>query len=431
VGASEGQVSPGTLYKAFLSFDFVTPRKILVFCRIEDPAAGSADAVVELTIDEFGSVEETRVLITRNQQFPVDLDPDDADPMVFKGYTPATRFHSVGVNRHGDFIWGAKTFTEPPGHYMLIGLHTIVARVGQSFSVSGSPNLDGRSIASFRSVEADINDFGDCVHTAELNSTIGGPLVNTDEVLMVNGEVYIQEGQTLPSLNGATVGRATDGPVYIANSRDVFWIADLNNTLGSEDLAYMRNHDVILRKGLDFVDDLLVTGLRKSANSFSVSDDGRFWMAEVTLQGNVDAVVMTDFGLALELPGCVGNPGTMQVRSGTVRAGDTLSLDLDNGQTPGVTTAVLISGRAPGGGGGECGSMTPFGELLAVAPYALMEIGPPWVGTPAVIRLDIPNNIALVDSEWYAQGLFVDFAGTLPGEDLRLTNGMRLEIGVP
>jgi hypothetical protein len=75
--------------------------------------------------------------------------------------------------------------------------------------------------------------------------------------------------------------------------------------------------------------------------------------------------------------------------------------------------------------------MTPFGELFAVAPYAFIGFGPPWVGPPALIQLNIPNNISLVDTEWYAQGLLIDIAGTLPEEDLRLTNGMRLEIGAP
>jgi len=432
LGAPADQILPDAEYKAFDSFDFVTPNKVLAFCELfADPLAPNAqdDAVVEITIDDLGFVLETNLLIFEGQQFPVDLDPSDNDDMTFKSFHSTPKFHSMGVNRHGDFIWGAETDGPENSKYMLIGLHTIVAREGQVFSAPGNPNLDGRTLANFTQFEADLNDLGDWVHTAGLNGPANDPLADTNAVLMVNGEVYVQEGDSLASLNGATLGNSTAAPVYITNSRDVFWVADLRNTLGSEDVAYMRNKEVIIREGQDFVGEFLVTILRTAVNAFSVSDDGRFWVGEVVLQGGIDAVIMTDFGLALELPGCVGNPGTMRKRSGTVRSGDTLTLEMSNGQAPGVATAILISGREPLGG--ECGAMTPFGELFAVAPYAFVGFGPPWVGPPALIQLNIPNNISLVDTEWYAQGLLIDIAGTLPEEDLRLTNGMRLEIGAP
>jgi len=431
VNADSGAVSPDTNWKTFYSYDFAGPDRVIVFCELDDPNIPnvSDDAVVEIHINEFGFVTETNVLMVEGQTFPMDLDPTDDDDMIFEGYAPSTNFHFAGVNRFGDFIWGPETTASSNEGYILINFDTIAAREGQTFDAPGNPDLDGRHIINFSQFEADINDFGDYFHTAGLNGAANTPLANTNAILMLNGEVYIQEGQTLPSLNGATIGNTTNAPLYISNSRDTYWVADLRNTLASEDLAYMRNHEVILRKGQDFVGDFLIQELRSAPNGINVSKDGRFWIGEVVFQGSLDAALMVDFGLALELPGCVGNPGTMTVRNGAARAGEVLRLNLDNGQAPGVSTILLISGRPPIGG--DCGFMTSFGELLAVAPYAFIGVGPTWVGPPAVFTLNIPNNISIVDSTWYSQAMFFDLGSTLPGEDIRLTNGMKLEIGAP
>ena len=431
VEATSGEISPGTFWKTFYSYDFAGPDRVIVFCELDDPNIPnvSDDAVVEILINEFGFVIETNVLIVEGQTFPMDLDPTDDDDMVFEGFASATNFHFAGVNRFGDFIWGPETTAAANESYMLVNFDTIAAREGQVFEAPGNPDLDGRNIDNFSQFEADINDFGDYFHTAGLNGPANTPLADSNAILMLNGEVYIQEGQTLPSLNGATIGNTTNAPLYISNSRDTYWVADLRNTLASEDVAYMRNHEVFIRKGQDFIGDFLIQELRTAPNAISVSKDGRFWMGEVVLQGSIDAALMVDFGLALEIPGCVGNPGTMTVRDGTARVGEQLRLNLDNGQAPGVSTIMLISGRPPIGG--DCGSITPFGELLAVAPYAFIGVGPAWVGPPAIFNLNIPNNLSLVDTTWYAQAMFFDLSDTLPGEDVRLTNGMKLEIGAP
>jgi len=431
VNADSGNISPETFWKKFYSFDFAGPDRVIAICELDDPMIQNAsdDAVAEIRIDEFGFVLETHILMVEGELFPVDLDPTDTDPMIFEGFAASTNFHFAAVNKHGDFIWGPETTVSTNQGYMLINFDTIVARMGQVFSAPGNPDLDGRSLANFSLFEADINDFGDYFHTAGLNGSANTPLADTNAILMLNGEVYIQEGQSLASLNGATIGNTTNAPLYVSNSRDTYWVADLRNTLASEDVAFMRNKEVILRKGQDFVDDFLVQELRTAPNAISVSKDGRFWIGEVILQGSLDAALMIDFGLALERPGCFGNPGKMSVRSGKVIAGDQLRLNLDDGQAPGVTTLMLISGREPVGG--DCGAMTPFGELHAVAPYAFIGVGPTWVGPTAIFDLDIPNNIALVDTTWYAQAMFLDLGMTLPGEDIRLTNGMKLEIGAP
>jgi hypothetical protein len=53
---------------------------------------------------------------------------------------------------------------------------------------------------------------------------------------------------------------------------------------------------------------------------------------------------------------------------------------------------------------------------------------PPWDGTnPTTQTAAIPNQLALVDSVFFAQGWF-----RRPGTtDVRLTSGLRIEIGAP
>ena len=137
-------------------------------------------------------------------------------------------------------------------------------------------------------------------------------------------------------------------------------------------------------------------------------------------------VRVVDFGLALELHGCDGFAASLTVDSGLARAGDQLNLSLDDAQSNGASSVFFLSNR--GFRTGECGIPTPGGELLALPPFGFMTSGPIWNGTPALLSVDIPNNICLVDSEWFGQAAFFD--GTNP-EPVRLTNGMRFEIGAP
>ena len=56
----------------------------------------------------------------------------------------------------------------------------------------------------------------------------------------------------------------------------------------------------------------------------------------------------------------------------------------------------------------------------------------PWSGvTPSQVNLAIPPDPSLVDVVVHGQGVFFDLVGTAGAERVRLTNGIRVEVGTP
>jgi len=146
------------------------------------------------------------------------------------------------------------------------------------------------------------------------------------------------------------------------------------------------------------------------------------------LLAGIDVVLFVDFGLVLDIPGCLGNEGTLTTISGRAAVGETLEFSMDNGNVPNPITRVLFSTREriPGS---ECGALTPFGEVLTSRAHRVGTLFmPPWDGTnPTTQSTRIPNNLALVNSVFFAQGFFRERLTT----NVRLTNGLRIEIAAP
>jgi hypothetical protein len=187
----------------------------------------------------------------------------------------------------------------------------------------------------------------------------------------------------------------------------------------------MRDREPFLQSGVSRIDGRVVAALDPLPAGYEVSANGRFWLGGVSLEGLVGSVlVRADFGAAVPLPGCVPNPGTLRHTGGLVLSGATIELTLDGPAPAGALVSVHFSlGTA---GSGDCGLMTPFGEML-IDPHR--RVGALHAGifasAPIAATLAIPADSALIDLVLFAQGAFVAPTGSL------LTNGMRLEIGAP
>ena len=81
--------------------------------------------------------------------------------------------------------------------------------------------------------------------------------------------------------------------------------------------------------------------------------------------------------------------------------------------------------------GPDAGRVTrkPFGEILTGPPVFVL-MGPITNSATVDIQGSIPNDLALVDSPWWGQGAFIDMAPH-SNDPVRLTNGLRLELGAP
>ena len=88
----------------------------------------------------------------------------------------------------------------------------------------------------------------------------------------------------------------------------------------------------------------------------------------------------------------------------------------------------------PVAGWPPCGVPLPgAGELLlsATAPNPILVFGggTGWSGAPLSFLFPVPVDLTLIGLSVYAQGAWIDFAGAVPAEPVRLTGGLQITIG--
>jgi hypothetical protein len=218
--------------------------------------------------------------------------------------------------------------------------------------------------------------------------------------------------------------------VQISDQGDVFWYADMTGD-DSNDNVIFRNQTPLVRENVTtYGPGLLINRILGFRDSFLASTNGRYFIFEGTIGNGDSAAFLMDLGVAERIPECFGNEGTLRVASGLPILGQRLTFAVDNGQGIGVTPFLLVSLRPVG----TCGVQVPYGEwVISIAPPHLQAIltGIPWAGTPRNFSGTIPNDPALVDQVVYLQGIFFDAGDQLPAPAFRLTNGMRVQFGLP
>jgi hypothetical protein len=155
-----------------------------------------------------------------------------------------------------------------------------------------------------------------------------------------------------------------------------------------------------------------------------LSRNGRFWVGTARIAPDTDVAYQVDFGSIVPVPGQGLNAGTLRRASGDALAGATVTLEVDGGQALGVVPYFVLSGM-------EVAAIVPFGEIFVGGALGYSTIGPLWSGSAVQFDVSIPNEIGLVDTVWIGQASFIDVAGVLPGAMVRLTNGLRFEVGAP
>jgi hypothetical protein len=358
--------------------------------------------MVKLELNAFGDITSSTVLATRGQTLP------GLGLVAFL----SSRQNSHAMNNHGSVISVVGLQRTPQ-----VGRLAVLLDMDEVLAEEDTPSSVGTVWDRLFSAQVAINDRGDHV--------LSGALQSSADIFLIekNGLKFVQHGDVLPSFSTQPIEVRTRAPLLLANTGDVFWRA---TTAGGE-AAFMRNHDPIVELG-SIVAGGTVTGLADFESCFAVSPDGRYFVCRATLDGSREVALLFDFGLVLELPGCAGNAGTLRLVSGQARVGQPIELAMDEGHVAGAIARIIFSTqqRFPGW---ECGSLTPGGELLISQQHRIASVyAPPWDGTnPTSAVVAIPNDLALLDLELFAQGAF-----RTPGtRTLSLTNALRIQIGAP
>ncbi len=370
-------------------------------------------------VDALGNVISENILLRKG-------DPVPGYPELMKGTSAAVT--SIAYSNRGE--WIGQISVDTPNSQA----DTIVLVNGIPIAREGEPSvISGRTWDDFRDPRVDINDLGDYVWTAFLDRGPGGNLTSDRPMIMKNGAKFIQADDTFPAISPITINSFRSAPVFIANTGDVFWLAETNNPAANQDTMFLRNFDILVQEGVSRVGGALVSGMNNKGEGFHVSRSGRFWVAEVELQGQGETLLLIDFGAVIPIPGCVGNPATMVKTSGEALIGDTVTLELDGAQGLGVTPMVFFS-AGPAIPGSQCGINSKFGEILiGLGAGTLLGkvVEAPYAGSPVSVVLNLPPDPSLVDMKFWTQGVFWDVAGTTGGPAIQLTNGLQFQIGSP
>jgi len=365
---------------------------------------GGADdrALLRFAFDPDGSTR-TRELLVRSGDVLLDGSTVRTIPLDER---------TVALNERGEWLVRVRT---TDGRDRLLSETGVELRTGQP-----SP-FPGRRIASILP-SFDRNDLGGQAASVQLEGS-----AVPQRLLLKNGGILAQQGDVVPSRSALIPDLVIEdfGKVQISDSGNVYWQL-LGTPRSRATGAFMRDSQLILQAGASLAGGELVTSFAFSADNFTISPSGRFWIGRVDLQVSGESLVTADFGAAVPLPGCTPNPATLRLTGGLVLAGATPELSLDGPLPTGSIGRVHFSLGAASPSS-QCGITTRFGEVL-IDPSRVVttRIAGRFAGGPVTLRFPIPPDLALVDQKLFAQGSFQD-----PGGGITLTNGLMLEIGAP
>ncbi len=403
----------------YVSFDQAhinSANQILVTGVIQDPSFGTA-AQTETALwlydtDSAGSVVSETILLMRGKPFP-----GTTETVNFAG--SGGHPNSSALSESGDWMTVARIGSSTSSDAVVVHNGNILAREG---SPAPDPTGANRVWMDLYSSKVATNSLGDTMYTGLM---AGGGL---NAALVVNGEPFMLEGGTFPSISPSVIANfGAAPPIFITDSGDVFWSG--NTTAAVNEQYYFRNQEVIIREGGPVGNDT-VRSLWAAEYAFDVSSNGRFFLGKVTVDSGGDALFLADFGALVPTPGCSGNPGTLKRAGGEAQIDQSFTLEMDNAQGVGVTPLIVWS--LDGSDVNECGTDTKRGELLISLlqqNVVASTFGPTYMGSPVQMTFDIPNDPALVDLKVYGQGAFLDMGGAT-STPVQLTNGFSVEVGM-
>jgi hypothetical protein len=376
-------------------------------------AGTKEDSLIRFKISPQGTVTDASVIVTKGQL----LDSIGTFVNTIGASAANDVPQSFAVNSQGDFV----TIIGGAGRTVIMkNLDTIQA---EEQAAAPAP---GRIWNSFAASRVALNDRGDVAFSGNLKELASGD--QTNFLIVKNGQKFAQSGDSIPALSTAVLAKSTPC-MALSNAGDLFWRAAGVQGGAQVDDAFMRNYTPLVQKNKTIVAGNTVQQVNGEDNCFAISREGRFWAGRVEVQGIGTAILFIDFGLVVERNGCRGlNPGKLQRLSGDARLGQQLQLGMTDGPAAGALPILLFSrqGRISATG---CGAVTSYGELLIAPPIAKTLLLAPWDGVnPSVLTVPIPNNIALVDATFYAQGVF---RSTTQPATFSLTNALQIEIGPP
>jgi hypothetical protein len=270
--ATAAAFSAGTPYIGFFETKFNDASQILIMASVDDPEiASSVDrALVIVDYDPATGAAPQRVVAMEG-----DLLPGQVERVADFETGP----HDFDFNNAGQtlFIADLTGATDFDGALYLDD--TLLAQEG-----SPSP-VAGRNWRNFGSAVVALNSSGQWAMRAQLDGDTG-----SDIVIVRGSDIIAQEGSPVPGVAGAVLTTFGSGPIGIDDTGRVYWYGGWS---GGE--AIFRDDEPVVIMGETTVEGRTVTDIASGQDALAVSDNGLFLIAEVTLDGGLDAAILVEF----------------------------------------------------------------------------------------------------------------------------------------
>ena len=272
--------SPGTPYIGFFETKVLPGggNRILVMASVDDPAiASSVDrAIVAMDHDGAGNLVSETVLWKEG-----DILPGQVEGVNEFGTGP----HDFAMNDGGQVLYFADVGASSTTDGCIYLDDTLLAQEG-----SPSP-IGGRNYELLSSRGRDLSNGGAWVTKANLDGDAA-----TDEILVRNGAVFRQEGDTLPDIAPfllTTFGTGS-GPVQIDQAGNVLWFGDWDDPDTDIDTGLFLNDELIVQEGVTTVDGVIIDTIQSGQDAFMLSENGMWAMFEAVLINGIEGAFLID-----------------------------------------------------------------------------------------------------------------------------------------
>jgi hypothetical protein len=325
------EFTPGTPYIGFFDVKMNNGNLMLLVASIDDPAISSSvdRALVRVLVGGGGALISESVLAKEGE-----ILPGQTEPVADFGTGP----HQSDINDAGQILYFADLSGSTSTDGTIYRDLTLLAQEG-----SPSP-VAGRNYEFLSSRGLDLNNNGDWVFKANLDGS-----TSDDDVIIVNGSVFRQEGDTLPAIAGFnfTSFGSSSGPVKIDDDGDVLWFGDWNDPDTTVDTGLFLNDRLIVQEGVTQIGGLVIDTISSGSDAFDFSDDGSYVIFEATFVGGINAA------LRIEISDGGGGPNEPPValcRNVTVTVDETCQADasIDAGSFDPDGDPITLSQAPPG-----------------------------------------------------------------------------------
>jgi len=414
-------------YRTFFNIDLNNDNQILVNCQLDTNGTANggnvASGMILVDVDDFGNILNETMLVLGDSnvkdtdiKFNGILNKQNSFQLANNGNWAATvqfdRVNGINTNKNND--WGIVANSPT----------NIIVRENMAVPGVGTVDTSGSN-----SARVSINAFGDVAYMVRFAGKL--------ERIVSKGVLLAAEGNAALGLASLAPDKVKDlesngqPPLTITDSGDVYWYAKLTGA-NSRNRAFMRNQEVLIRKGISTIGGVLIRDLTTTERGYTLSNNGRYWAGLVRMAGGGDdVVILFDLGLVLPIPGTDTNPSSLSKLSGDARTGELLVMSMDGPQGPGALPTAYFS-LAASIPDSPLGIPSKLGELFidfTPGVFLTQISGSPATTGPSSIAVNIPLDPSLVGLEVFAQGAYFDQGSSNGGAVFNLTNGIKLIIG--